>query len=69
MSTQNTTLQGSTEERLRKLLANHAYEQVMPGGDYEQVFTALLAKYNGDLYHTALAALSMGAGLAKEGKA
>jgi hypothetical protein len=55
----------NTEERLHKLLANNAYEQVMPGGDYEEEFKAILAKYNGDLYHTALAALSMGAGLAE----
>lgn len=64
MKTQNNAPQGSTEERLRKLQANHAYELVMPGGEYEQEFNVLLAKYDGDLYHTALAALSMGAGLA-----
>ena len=66
MSKNNTTLQGTTpEERLRELMHNNDYEQVMPGGAYEAEFNALLAKYGGDLYHTALAAFTLGAELAR----
>ena len=66
MSTLTKDLQGTTpEERLKELLKGMDYTLVAPGGEYEPEFNALLAKYGADTYHTALAAFTLGATLAK----
>lgn len=50
------------DNQLHNLLNNDAYTKVAPGGEYEKEFELILKKYNGDLYSTALAAFTMGAG-------
>lgn len=56
-------MNNATENKLHNLLNNDTYTEVIPGGKYEKEFDLILKKYNGDLYHTALAAFSLGAGI------
>ena len=55
--------ESATNNQLHNLLNNDVYTEVIRGGKYEKEFDLILKKYNGDLYHTALAAFSMGAGV------